>query len=180
MVEPDAPTIRPARPADASSIAAIYAHHVAHGTASFDTTPRTDADIAAKVAECAARGWPFLVAEIGGEVVGYAYATQFRDRPAYTSTCENSIYVAASHVTQGIGRTLLDALVEEACKSGFRQMIAVVGGAEPASVALHLRAGFTEAGRMRSVGRKFGRWLDTLYLQRGLGVGDTEPPRNEP
>jgi phosphinothricin acetyltransferase len=172
--------IRPAQIEDASSIAVIYAHHVAHGTASFDTTPRTDAETAAKIAACAAKGWPFLVADAGGDVVGYAYATQFRDRPAYNSTCENSIYVAASHVGRGIGKTLLAALVEAARQAGFRQMIAVVGGAEPASVSLHVKAGFTEAGRMRSVGRKFGRWLDTVYLQRSLGVGDTEPPRNEP
>jgi phosphinothricin acetyltransferase len=173
-------TIRPAQPADATSIAAIYAYHVAHGTASFDTAPRTDAETAAKLAECVEKGWPFLVAEAGSEVVGYAYATQFRDRPAYTSTCENSIYVAVSHVGQGIGRTLLAALFEAARQAGFRQMIAVVGGAEPASVALHINAGFTEVGRLRSVGRKFGRWLDTVYLQRTLGVGDSEPPRKGP
>lgn len=171
---------RPAQPADASSIAAIYAYHVAHGTASFDTTPRSKAETAAKIAQCAANGWPFLVAEAGREIVGYAYATQFRDRPAYASTCESSIYVAVSHLGQGIGRTLLAALIEVASQAGFRQMIAVVGGAEPASVALHVKAGFTEAGRMHSVGRKFGRWLDTVYLQRSLGVGDTEPPRTEP
>lgn len=180
MGERDVLTIRPAQPADATSIAAIYAYHVAHGTASFDTAPRTDAETAAKLAECAEKGWPFLVAEAGSEIVGYAYATQFRDRPAYTSTCENSIYVAVFHVGQGIGRTLLAALVEAARIAGFRQMIAVVGGAEPASVALHMKAGFTEVGRLRSVGRKFGRWLDTIYLQRSLGVGDTEPPRKGP
>lgn len=180
MAERDDLIVRPAQLADASSIAAIYAHHVAHGTASFDTTPRTDAETAAKIAECAAKGWPYLIAEAGREVVGYAYATQFRDRPAYTSTCENSIYVAASHIGQGVGRSLLAALVEAARQAGFRQMIAVVGGAEPASIAVHVQAGFTDAGRMRSVGRKFGRWLDTVYLQRGLGVGDTQPPRNEP
>jgi phosphinothricin acetyltransferase len=177
--ERDDQSVRPAQPTDASSIAAIYAHHVEHGTASFDTTPRTNAETAAKIAECAAKGWPFLVAEAGGEVVGYAYATQFRDRPAYTSTCENSIYVAPAHVGQGVGQILLTALLEEALKAGFRQMIAVVGGAEPASVALHVKAGFIEAGRMHAVGRKFGRWLDTVYLQRSLGVGDTEPPRTE-
>ena len=135
MAERDDLIVRPAQLADASSIAAIYAHHVAHGTASFDTTPRTDAETAAKIAECAAKGWPYLVAEAGREVVGYAYATQFRDRPAYTSTCENSIYVAASHIGQGVGRSLLAALVEAARQAGFRQMIAVVGGAEPASIA---------------------------------------------
>jgi L-amino acid N-acyltransferase YncA len=113
-------------------------------------------------------------------VVGYAYATQFRDRPAYRSTCENSIYVAPAAVGQGIGTRLLASLIEASERAGFRQMIAVVGGAEPASVALHLKAGFREAGRMRSVGRKHGRWLDTLYLQLPLGAGDSEPPGVEP
>jgi len=174
------PTIRIAQPGDASAVAAIYAHHVAHGSASFDTVPRSEAETASRIAECAARGWPFLVAETEGQVVGYAYATQFRDRPAYSSTCENSIYVGPDHVGRGIGTLLLGALLEAAAQSGFRQMIAVVGGAEPASVRLHAAAGFTEAGRMRSVGRKFGRWLDTLYMQKSLGPGDRLPPEVEP
>jgi L-amino acid N-acyltransferase YncA len=178
MTEPAA--IRPANTRDAAAAAAIYAHHVAHGTASFDTEPRSEAEMAAKIAECTARGWPFLVAEAGGEVLGYAYATQFRDRPAYTSTCENSIYVHPNHVGQGVGTLLLGELVEAAERAGFRQMIAVVGGAEPASAALHAKAGFIEAGRMRSVGRKFGRWLDTLYMQKALGAGDAIPPDVEP
>lgn len=135
--------------------------------------------MAAKIEECRLHGWPFLVAEIGDEVVGYAYATQFRDRPAYASTCENSIYISPGLVGQGVGKLLLNALIAEATEAGFRQMIAVIGGAEPASVALHARAGFTEAGRMRSVGRKFGRWLDTLYMQRSLGAGDSEAPGDE-
>ena len=172
--------VRPAEPADASGVARIYAHHVAHGTASFDTTPRTEAETEARIVECQKNGWPFLVAEVAGEVVGYAYAMQFRDRPAYKSTCENSVYVAPSHIGKGVGRALLGALLEAAERSGFRQMIAVVGGAEPASIALHLKAGFVEAGRMHSVGRKFGRWLDTVYLQRSLGVGDGEAPEIEP
>ena len=161
-------------------MAAIYAHHVAHGTASFDTIPRSQAETATKIADCDERGWPFLVAEDDGEVVGYAYATQFRDRPAYLSTCENSIYMAASHIGQGVGRALLAALLDEAERAGFRQMVAVIGGAEPASVALHAKAGFVEAGRMKSVGRKFGRWLDTLYMQKALGPGDTQGPVGEP
>ena len=173
-------SIRPAAAADAPAIAAIYAHHVAHGTASFDTVPRSEADTAARIAECQGRNWPFLVAERDGAVVGYAYATQFRDRPAYASACEDSIYVAASHVGQGVGRALLAALIESAERAGFRQMIAVIGGAEPASAALHAGAGFVEAGRMRSVGRKFGRWLDTLYMQRAIGAGGGTPPEVEP
>ena len=173
-------TIRAAGPHDAAAAAAIYAYHVAHGTASFDTEPRSDAEMAEKISDCASRGWPFLVAEAGGQVIGYAYATQFRDRPAYISTCENSIYLHPDHRGQGVGTLLLKALVEAAERAGFRQMIAVIGGAEPASAALHARHGFTEAGRMRSVGRKFGRWLDTIYMQRSLGPGDATPPEVEP
>lgn len=172
--------LRVVTPDDAAAIAAIYAHHVAHGTASFDTEPRSEAGMAAKIAECSSGGWPFLVAECNGTVVGYAYATQFRDRPAYRSTCENSIYVAPAAIGQGVGTLLLAALIDAAEDAGFRQMIAVIGGAEPASVALHLKAGFVEAGRMRSVGRKFGRWLDTLYMQRALGAGDGKGPEVEP
>jgi len=180
MTDPASLTIRPAHPGDAASVAAIYAHHVAHGTASFDTVPRSEPETAAKISECHERGWPFLVAEWDGAVVGYAYATQFRDRPAYSSTCENSIYVAATHVGQGVGHSLLAALIDAAEQAGFRQMIAVIGGAEPASVALHAKAGFSEAGRMRAVGRKSGRWLDTLYMQRTLGPGDSQAPDREP
>jgi phosphinothricin acetyltransferase len=120
------------------------------------------------------------VAELDGTVIGYAYATQFRDRPAYRTTCENSIYLDPAHLGQGVGTLLLDALIDAATAAGFRQMIAVIGGAEPASVALHARAGFVETGRMLSVGRKHGRWLDTLYMQRRLGAGDSIPPEGEP
>jgi L-amino acid N-acyltransferase YncA len=179
LVEPNV-SIRQASVDDAAAVAAIYAHHVAHGTASFDTIPRSEVETAARIAECVGRGWPFLVAEKDGEVVGYAYATQFRDRPAYRSTCENSIYVAADHIGQGIGRGLLAALLDAAEQASFRQMIAVIGGAEPASAALHSKAGFVEAGRMKAVGRKFGRWLDTLYMQKALGPGDTKGPEGEP
>ena len=160
--------IRAAESADAPSIAEIYAHHVLHGTASFDTVP-PDADFwRSKIADIAARGWPFLVAEENGAVIGYAYATQFRDRPAYAETCENSIYIAPEQAGRGIGSELMAALLPAAAKAEFRQMIAVVGGGEPASVALHRKFGFVVAGRMRDVGRKFGRLLDTVYLQRSL------------
>lgn len=160
--------IRPARLADAAAVAAIYAHHVMHGTASFDTVPRTVDETAEHIATIAERGWPFLVAEMGGHVVGYAYATQFRDRAAYAATCENSIYLDPQRLGQGIGRKLMTELIAQAQKCGFRQMIAVIGGGEPASVALHASLGFGHAGRMKSVGHKFGRWLDTVYMQLPL------------
>ncbi|NJR31503.1 N-acetyltransferase [bacterium] len=112
-----------------------------------------------------ARGPALLVAETGGAVVGYAYATQFRPRAAYARTCENSIYIADSARGQGVGTRLLGALVDAARDCGFEQMIAVIGGGEPASVALHAKCGFVHAGRMRNVGYKFGRRLDTVYMQ---------------
>jgi L-amino acid N-acyltransferase YncA len=162
------PCIRDAAADDAAAIAAIYAHHVRHGTASFDEVPPDAAFWRAKIADVTARGWPFLVAEEEGQVAGYAYATQFRDRPAYAHTCENSIYVHPQRIGRGIGKELLTRLVDRATAAGFRQMVAVVGGPEPASVALHRACGFAEAGRMRQVGYKFGHWLDTLYMQRTL------------
>jgi len=153
---------------DAEAIAAIYGHHVLHGTASFETEPPTPDFWREKISAALARGWPFVVARHDGQVIGYAYATQFRDRDAYRHTCENSIYVHHEQLGKGVGRQLLTALLAAAHKSGFREMIAVIGGGEPASVALHKACGFVEAGRMRNVGLKFGRWLDTVYMQRTL------------
>jgi phosphinothricin acetyltransferase len=167
--------IRPARASDAQAIAAIYAWHVAHGTATFDTQAPAAPAWAAKIADYAARGFPFLVAERGGALRAYAYAARFRERAAYAHTCEDSIYVAHDARGEGIGTALLTALIAAARTSGFRQMIAVIGGGEPASVALHARCGFVHAGRMRHVGFKFGRLLDTVYMQcdlTGEGWGD--------
>lgn len=173
--------IRRARPDDAPAIAAIYAHHVAHGIASFETAAPDAAEMAARMAKVLDAGWPWLVAcDADGQVLGYAYASQFRDRAAYRFTCEDSIYIHHDRCGQGIGAALLEALMAAATACGFRQMIAVIGGAGPASAALHARAGFVEAGRMRSIGRKAGRWLDTLYMQTALGAGDTMPPDEEP
>ncbi|MFN6933893.1 MAG: GNAT family N-acetyltransferase [Tsuneonella sp.] len=160
--------IRSVRSGDAGVVAAIYAHHVLHGTASFDTDPPSVEFWVEKIDAIASRGWSFLVAESDAVIAGYAYASQFRDRPAYAHTCEDSIYVHPDCIGQGVGSALLEALVASAAEAGFAQMIAVIGGAEPASVALHARAGFVEAGRMRGVGRKFGRVLDTLYMQKSL------------
>jgi len=168
-------TVRPAHPEDAQAIADIYAWHVANGTATFDTVA-PDADVwAKKIADFAARGFPFLVAERQGVVVAYAYAARFRDRAAYAHTCEDSIYVSQEARDGGIGTVLLPALICAARGAGFEQMLAVVGGGEPASVALHAKCGFVHAGRMRNVGRKFGRLLDTVYMQRDLREEDHTP-----
>lgn len=169
------PTIRSAQIEDAGAIAAIYAHHVAHGSASFDTVAPDASAIASKIVKSLEGGWPFLVAEDGG-VAGYAYAAPFRDRPAYAATCEDSIYIAPNRMRRGIGARLLMALIDAAERAGFRQMIAVIGGGEPASMALHAAHGFAQAGRMHAVGFKHGRWLDTVYMQRALGDGDSTPP----
>lgn len=160
--------IRAADPSDARAICAIYDYHVVHGTASFDSEGPSEAEWAAKIADSPAQGWPFLVAEQGGEVLGYAYATQFRPRAAYARTCENSVYVADQARGSGVGTLLLAALIEAARECGFEQMIAVIGGGEPASVALHGKLGFVHAGRMRNVGFKFGQRLDTVYMQCDL------------
>jgi L-amino acid N-acyltransferase YncA len=161
-------TVRPVQPADANAIQSIYAHHVLHGTASFETEPPTLAFWNAKIVQIQGCQWPFVVAEWNGAVVGYAYATQFRDRAAYAHSCENSIYVTPEALGQGVGSALMPALLVGATTAGFTQMIAVIGGGEPASVALHAKFGFRHAGRMEKVGLKFGRLLDTVYMQRAL------------
>lgn len=174
-------TIVPARPADAAAIAAIYAHHVRHGVATFELAPPDAAEIARRIAKVQDAGHPWLVARDGnGALLGYAYAAPFHARPAYAFTCEDSIYLAHDRLGQGIGTTLLGALLAAAEDAGFRQMIALVAGDEAASLALHRRFGFAEAGRMAAVGRKHGRWLDVITLQRALGVGAGLPPEDEP
>lgn len=163
--------IRAATVEDAAAIAAIYAHHVLHGTGTFDEEPPPAAAFAARIAEVAARGWPWLVAEADGTVIGYAYATQFRDRPAYRLTCENSVYVRAGDAGRGIGSALLVALIVAAGASGFRRMVAVIGdSANAASIGLHARHGFAQAGVLHAVGVKFGRVLDVVMMERDIAA----------
>ena len=160
--------IRDAAEDDAGAIAAIYAHHVLHGTASYDVEPPPAEFHREKVRRIAAAGWPFLVAEIGSEVAAYAYVTQFRDRAAYRFTAEDSIYVHPDYMGRGVGKALLQALLDRAAGYGFRTIIAVIGGAEPASIAVHAALGFREAGRLTGVGWKKERWLDSVYMQLEL------------
>ena len=168
MQGPNMIAIRDASEEDASAVQAIYAHHVLNGTASYDVEPPSVDHFGNKIKWVSAEGWPFLIAQSGGDVVGYAYATQFRDRAAYCFTCENSIYVHPDFMGRGIGKLLLRDLIDRSASCGFRQMIAVIGGAEPSSIALHASCGCIEAGRLRAVGWKKERWLDNVYMQLEL------------
>ncbi len=172
-----AATLHPSTDADVPAIAAIYAHHVRTSLASFEIVPPTEEEIARRRLEVLKRRLPFLVAEIAGTVVGYAYAGPYRLRPAYRATLEDSIYVHPDHARQGIGRLLLQALIAGCEAKGYRQMIAVIGDSGNApSIGLHRAFGFEHAGILRSVGFKFGRWVDSVLMQRSLGPGDTALP----
>jgi phosphinothricin acetyltransferase len=171
------PALRPSVDADLPAIHAIYAHHVLHGTASFEEVPPELAEMARRRDAILARGLPYLVAESDGRVLGYAYAAPYRTRSAYRFTLEDSVYVAADALGRGIGRLLLRALIARVETTGHRQMLAMIGdSANQASVALHAAAGFRHLGTFTAVGFKFGRWLDVVMMQRPLGPGGTTPP----
>lgn len=177
----DEPRIEPATGAEAAEIATIYAHHVIHGTATFEIEPPDATEIAARMERLRAAGMPWLVArDAAGVLLGYAYAGRYHARAAYRDTVENSVYIRHDKLGRGLGRKLLAALLAECEARGVRQVIAAIAGTEPASVALHAKAGFVEVGRFKSVGRKHGQWIDVLYMQRALGEGDTSPPAVEP
>lgn len=170
-------TIRPSRDTDLPAITAIYAHHVLHGTGTFETTPPTQAEMAARRADVLAKGLPFLVAEDGGEVVGYAYCQWFKPRPAYRFSAEDSIYLHPDAGGKGLGRRLLAELASQAEAVGIRKLIAVIGdSANAGSVGVHRALGFTPVGSFKSCGWKFGRWLDIVLMEKTLGDGDTTPP----
>ncbi len=169
--------IRPAEPRDLAAITGIYDHAVRHGTASFELEPPDESEMARRYELLRAGGYPYLVAELGGEIMGYAYAGPYRARPAYRWSVEDSIYIARQSQRRGIGRALLERLIAETEAGGFRQMIAVIGdSANTASIELHRNAGFRLVGTFDNVGFKFGRWLDIVLLQRALGRGATTGP----
>lgn len=169
--------LRDAQDNDMPAVQAIYAHHVIHGTASFELEPPTLEQMLQRRADICANGLPYLVIEREGEVVGYAYATLYRPRPAYRFTVEDSVYVRDGMAGLGIGQRLLEAVIKRCTDDGRRQMVAIIGNSENlASIRLHERLGFRKVGVFESVGFKHGRWLDTVIMQRELGEGASSTP----
>ena len=170
--------VRESARADMAEIQRIYAHNVLTGLASFEETTPSQEDLLARRAAVLAAGLPYLVAQVGDDVAGYAYASSYRPRPAYRYTVENSVYVADEMQGRGIGRSLLATLIAR-CEAGpWRQMVAVIGDSgNTASIALHEQLGFRMVGRLEAVGFKLGRWVDSVLMQRTLGAGGgTLPP----
>jgi L-amino acid N-acyltransferase YncA len=171
------PEIRAASAADLPAITEIYEHAVRHGTATFELIPPDLAEMTRRFGALMEGGFPYLVAALEGRVIGYAYAGAYRPRPAYRFTVENSVYLQPDIHRRGIGLQLLQKLIAESEARGYRQMIAVIGdSANAGSIGVHTRCGFQMIGTHPDVGFKFGRWLDTVMMQRALGDGsDTLP-----
>jgi len=164
--------VRPSTEADVARCAEIYAHHVLHGTASFELDPPDLAEMKKRRATVLELGLPHLVAERQGRVMGYAYAGNWRPRPAYKFSVEDSVYIDKDAVGQGVGRALLPVLIEQCTRLGKKQMVAVIGDtASTPSIRLHASCGFRMVGTLEKVGFKFGRWLDSVLMQRPLGEG---------
>ena len=169
--------LRDATAADLAAITAIYAHHVAHGTGTFEEAAPDAAEMGARIARVQRQGCAWLVTENAGQVTGFGYYAAYRDRSAYRFTAEDSIYVRDDVRGQGVGKALVAALLDHAARRGFRQMIAVIGDSENVgSIGLHLSLGFRQVGVMRAVGLKFGRWVDVVTMQRPLGEADRSLP----
>jgi L-amino acid N-acyltransferase YncA len=165
--------VRPVAVADLDKIAGIFARYVTNSVATFEEVPPTEAHWRRRLDDLAARPLPFLVAEVGGRVVGYAYASPWRKSPAYRHTVEDTVYLAPEWTGKGLGRLLLARLLAECARAGMRQVIAVIADTgDPTSAALHYACGFVDAGRLRAVGHKHGRWVDTLLLQHDLTTGN--------
>ena len=171
------PTIRPAHDDDIATITAIYTHHVLHGTGTFETTPPSAEDMAARRADVLAKGLPYLVLTDADQVVGFAYCNWFKPRPAYRFSAEDSVYLAPNSGGKGWGRLLLAELVAQAERVGVRKLIAVIGDSTNAgSIGVHKSLGFTHVGILRSCGWKFGRWLDVVMMEKALGAADSNSP----
>jgi L-amino acid N-acyltransferase YncA len=171
------PFIRSSSDADLPAITAIYAHHVLHGTGSFETEPPSLADMTARRADVLSKGLPYLVVEHEGTIAGFAYGNWFKPRPAYRYSVEDSIYMAPDLQRRGLGRALLAELLARFEAVGIRKVMAIVGdSANTGSVGIHLALGFTQVGVVESCGWKFGAWRDIVIMQKTIGPGDTQPP----
>ena len=170
-------TIRPSREDDIPAIAAIYAHHVLHGTGTFETEPPSPTEMAARRADVLGKGLPYLVAERDGELLGFAYCNWFKPRPAYRYSAEDSIYLAEAARGQGLGARLLAALSEAAEAAGVRKLIAVIGdSANVGSIGVHRGQGFTQVGVLKDCGWKFGQWRDVVLMEKSIGAGSSTHP----
>jgi L-amino acid N-acyltransferase YncA len=175
-------TTRPAQPGDLAAIASIYAHYVTHSTATFELEPPDQDEWVARCNAIRRQGLPFLVAELDGVVAGYAYCARWRgNRPAYQGTVEDTVYVTPAATGRGVGSALLGTLLERCARAHAREVIAVItdsgGHGDSSSIRLHQRHGFDHAGRLRRVGVKHGRVLDTVLMQRGLAGATEAAPR---
>ena len=167
--------IRPSLDSDIPAITAIYTHHVLHGTGTFETTPPTEQDMAARRADVLSKGLPYLVIETADGVLGFAYCNWFKPRPAYRFSAEDSIYLAPTAAGKGLGRLLLEELMAQAERAGVRKLIAVIGdSANLGSVGLHKACGFQPVGVLTNCGWKFERWLDVVQMDRVIGLGSTQ------
>jgi L-amino acid N-acyltransferase YncA len=174
------PLIRPSHENDLDAITRIYGHHVLHGTGTFETTPPTREEMAARRADVLSKGLPWLVVEEGGLILGYAYGNWFKPRPAYRFSVEDSIYLSPEAAGKGLGRALLAELLATLERGGVRKVMAVIGDSDNAgSIGVHRALGFEPVGVVQSCGWKFGRWLDIVLMQRSLGEADRTPPEAE-
>jgi phosphinothricin acetyltransferase len=169
--------VRPAAAGDVAAIQAIYAHHVLHGTGTFELVPPSVEEMAERIAAITTRGLPYMVAEMEGRVAGYAYAGPFRLRAAYSYTAEDTVYVSPDFHRRGVGRAVLARVIEDCERLGLHQLVAVIGGSDNAgSIGLHAALGFEPAGVTPGLGWKDGRWNDVVWMQRPLNGGVSRPP----
>ncbi len=169
--------VRPATHGDLPAILEIYGHHVLHGLASFEEVAPPLDELRRRFDDVHSRGLPWLAADFGGVLAGYGYCAPYRSRSAYRYSLEDSIYVRHGSEGRGVGAALLGALIERSEALGYRQLVAVIGdSANAASINLHASFGFLRVATLRSVGFKFGRWVDSIVMQRPLGAGDATPP----
>ena len=172
--------IRSSQDQDLAAITAIYAHHVLHGTGTFEVDPPSPEDMLTRRADVLSKGLPYLVAADGEQVLGFAYCNWFKPRPAYKFSAEDSIYISPEAQGKGLGRALLAELSSQAEKAGVRKLIAVIGdSANTGSIGLHLSVGFHHVGTLKSCGWKFNQWLDVVMMEKTIGLGDSCPPQTD-